>query len=291
MNRVYEMTQSAARMSGALADFILPDRTTGILSRLLAGSRRDYITALFALLLWSDLPLAQATVINISTSFHQITPGVDNQGFLSTIAFSQPTNDSYNTGALTGLDQYRSFFSFDLSPIHGGTVTAATLRLQRWHQRHDVVLNFFDVSTPATDLIATRQGIFDQGIFDDLGSGSIYGSYLVPNPSLGPGDGPSDVLSFKLNADAIADLNGMLGKGYFSIGAAVINDGYIFTGVGDGPASGEDRNDLSGVQSLRLTITPPVSITLPEPPTLGVLMLGLAGMCLVRFKHAAGRGK
>lgn len=204
---------------------------------------------------------AWADVQTISTSDSQLQAGVDNQGWWSDlVANNNALNDNYITG-LSGQANFRSFFSFDLSAVHG-TVTSATLRLQRYEQAGPVTLRFWDVSTPASQLIGTRQSGFDLTIFEDLGSGSSYGSFLVRS---GP---ESDVLSFTLNARALAEINRLAGSGYFSIGASA-GGGYIFANSTGEP--GNSGGVVNGLQSLVLEVTP-----VPEPAPWLLWPAGLA---------------
>jgi hypothetical protein len=182
--------------------------------------------ALFAILGFAS---AHGATFTIDTSLNELQPGVLNQGWWSDkFANNSPVNDNYFTGFQSG-GEYRSFFSFDLSGI-SGTVTSATLNLQRWDQTGPLTLGLFDVSTPASTLVTGRQqGILSPTIFADLGSGNSYGTFPVNY------GGFMDILSFSLNANALADINAMTGSGYFSIGGAVLSgSGYIFAIDGGG---------------------------------------------------------
>src|SRR5262249_57020776 len=95
--------------------------------------------------------------------------------------------------------EFRAFLVFDLSGISDpGVFTSATLLLQNSGcpaycapfqlGPHPATVSFFDVTTP----IGTLRSPFPPGvkaIFDDLGSGQLFGAHTLENAdySLGPG--------------------------------------------------------------------------------------------------------
>lgn len=222
---------------------------------------------------------AQASQVHIDTSFHPLQVGTDNQGWWSNVEINNnPTNDNYYTGAGFNGDKdiFRSFFSFDLSGLNG-TVTSATFEVTRYYnQNASVTLGFFDVSTPALELITTRLKRQDASIFEDLGSGLSYGVFNVQASGL------YDVLTFGLNANALSDINAKLGSGYFSIGAAVLGPGFIFSGSSWEPGSGGQGY----TQRLVLEISP-----IPEPSMLPLLGFGLAVVVACRKLNRTQRGQ
>jgi hypothetical protein len=151
----------------------------------------------------------------------------------------------------------RDFFTFDLGSLHG-SVTSATLELRRSdNQSAAPTFSLFDVSTdPAT--LNNNTGT-SAAIYNDLGTGTSYGVFRVPN------GGADDVLKFSLNAAGLADIQRHAG-GFFSIGGSVLG-GYLFGG-----SSG------IGVQRLVVTTGSAGSPT-PEPATLSLFAAGalLAG--------------
>jgi hypothetical protein len=211
----------------------------------------------------------QAGTVVLSTSQAQIQPGVDNQGWLNSFSTNENAfNDNHITGLVSPGEEYRSFFSFSLQSLTG-TVLGARLELRRYQQQGAVNLGFWDTTATAAELSATRDGLFSPGIFEDLGTGTSYGSFQVVE-----GDG-EDILVFELNAQAIGALNASLaqpGSGYFSLGAAVQGEGYLFSTSNDEPgASGGLLNSPQRLV-LRMADTQPV----PEPGSLALALVALA---------------
>jgi hypothetical protein len=196
---------------------------------------------------------------------------MENHGWWSaSTANTNPTNDNY----IARVGSIRPYFTFDLSGLTGQVITAIELRLRRYDQTSNVTLSFFDVGTTATAL--AQRGGTSSAIYNDLGTGTAYGSFRVV-------DGAStDVLSFVLNPDAVADANAAIG-GYFSIGgvatgAAAAN--YIF-GFSNGAGSVQDL--------VVTTLDPPLPAPAPVPlPAGGWLVLSGAGaLALMRRRRRA----
>jgi hypothetical protein len=163
------------------------------------------------------------------TSDSEFTPGVPNQGWWSPTSPNYDANSNYIVGICCGEgNYYHNFFTFDLSSLTD-TVISARLELQRYGYLSpdpSETLGLFAVSTDAATLnnnIGTSSAIFN-----DLGTGTSYGSFVVS--SVGS---LTDILSFNLNAAAIADINAGAG-GFFSIGGALLslsggtNDEFVF---------------------------------------------------------------
>jgi hypothetical protein len=148
------------------------------------------------------------------TSQNQFTPGVNNQGWWSTVDPNFDGNDNYVVGALAG-GEFRNFFTFYLAGLSSTSIASAFLQVRRGCAAGDATetLGLFDVSTdPAT--LNFNEG-FNAAVFDDLGTGTSYGTFEVGTS--GPEDG---TLSFALDALAIADIVAASG-GFFSIGGAL----------------------------------------------------------------------
>lgn len=215
----------------------------------------------------------EASVVTVSTSLNPIQAGTDNQGWWSnTTTNNNPTNDNYIAGNPN--DNFRSFFSFDLSGI-SGTVTSAQFDVRRYLQSGTVILGLWDVSTAASTLISTRSNISSPSIFADLGSGTSYGSFTVTTGA------SADILTFTLNAAALADINAEVGIGYFSIGAALQGPGTIFSNSSDEPGnSGGARNSI---QNLVLTVEPAGAV--PEPGSFALAGLALLSAGVARRQN------
>jgi hypothetical protein len=164
------------------------------------------------------------TTQTFTTSQSQFTPGVKNQGWWSPTASNLDANDNYVVGRV-GAELFRNFFSFDLSSAC--PAASVTLQLTRANQTGPLTYSLFDVSTPAATLNANNGA--SQTIFDDLGSGTGFGSFPVPEGA------QDDVLSFPLNAAGVAAFNAARG-GFFSIGgwtpdaASSGGESYLFGG-------------------------------------------------------------
>lgn len=212
---------------------------------------------------------ASASLITIDTSLNSLNSPADNQGWWrSSGVNNNPTNDNYITGNYLA-DNYRSYFSFDLSGLVG-TVTSATFEVRRYSQDGDVSLGLYDVST-AADQLALRD-ISRPDIYSDLGTGASYGSFFVL-------DGDTlDTLSFDLNLAAITDINSVIGTDFFSIGAAVLGQGGIFAASGQEPGN----NGVGYIQRLVLDIN-----AVPEPSTLVLFLLSISGLGFFRSKQVA----
>ncbi len=200
-----------------------------------------------SLLLDTDDPKPEpptVTIVTLSTSQSQFDSGTDNQGWWSATSPNSDHNDNYITGGIN--NNLRCFFTFDTSQLPGGLgqLINARLDLRRYQsgQTNEAVetLEFFDVSTDAA-VLNNNVGP-NPAIHSDLGTGTSYGSFDVP----GGDPNPDVILSFKLNASALADISAAAG-GYFSIGAVLVSqdgDDYLFSGSGD-----------LGIQDLVLTFS------------------------------------
>ncbi len=153
----------------------------------------------------------------LSTSDSPFTPGVDNQGWWGgdPVASAVDENSNYFVGRTIDTE-LRNFFTFDTGALAGQTVVSATLVLRSGcgagaDATETVAL--FDVSTDPAAL--NDNAGYDADIFDDLGTGTSYGTFVVPT-----GQSAEAATRFALNAAALADLNAAAG-GFFSVGGAV----------------------------------------------------------------------
>jgi hypothetical protein len=148
-------------------------------------------------------------------------------------------NPNYFAGNF-GLAAYNNFFTFDLSSVDG-TVESASLVLENYGVDGDSLYTLRDVSTATNILDGDNDGA--TGIFDDLGSGVVYGSYQY-DPSQAQLQS-----TINLNANAVAAINGNEG-GLLSFGGSTV--------------------DSTGVAAT------------PEPSTLMLAGPALAGLGLIR---------
>lgn len=203
-------------------------------------------------------------------------------GWFTNAGEHQEGNSIYAVGG--GLDGFNrnNFFLFDVSSV-AGSVTAATLRVlnpgsssagvpfgytssdpTETYVLFDVVTDFYSAPTGGTHLVGGygAGSIEGQGIFNDLGSGTSYGSHVASLADNGK------YVEISLNAAGLAALNSS--TGIFAIGgaittldAAVNRESLFVSGV------------LGGVPNwVQLNVT-----TVPEPSESVLLLAGL-GMVL-----------
>ena len=230
---------------------------------------------------------AQATTFTFTTSQSQFTAGIDNQGWWGSP--NRPnfnTNENYIVGTL-GIDNrfvQRNFFTFDLSSLllpPTETITSATLQLTRFNTSTvdpTETLGLFDVSTPA-DIINNNQGINAEG-FNDLGTGTSYGEFVVDTTT----GTPEDILSFTLNAAALTDIQSRAGQsgvnGFFSIGGSLLSlspsrpgNEFLFS---------IPSSSVGGVQQLVITTSPSNPESVPEPSAVAAIFL--TGFAALRYR-------
>ncbi|MFQ5413162.1 MAG: hypothetical protein ACE5E6_01760 [Phycisphaerae bacterium] len=183
---------------------------------------------------------ASADMLVLSAGDNLFSAPTLNQGWWSSGAVVNfDTNDNYFVGAHPGGGDVRDFFTFNLSSVPvGHQVVSATLNVVRAGEfggsdnESEETLRFSGVATDAATL-NFNDGM-NAGIYADLGDGPVYGTFEID------GDGPAtEVLSFGLNATALADINASL-AGFFSIGGALISqdgDDSLFFASGGIPAT------------------------------------------------------
>ena len=161
--------------------------------------------------------LAEAEVVDATDS-----------GWYDDAGFHVPTNINYLVGnpkISPEFVDHHNFFVFDLSSI-SLTVTSAILQLnsgQILGVDNDPLYSVFDVSTPIAALTAGGSGL--TAIFNDLGSGTLYGSrtYTAADGCLGsvpPCPDPTLDREIPLNDAAVAAINAALGS-QFALGGAL----------------------------------------------------------------------
>ncbi|WIT10463.1 PEP-CTERM sorting domain-containing protein [Paucibacter sediminis] len=168
-------------------------------------------------------------------------------------------HDSDNRNYAAGPnDLFRNFFVFDLAGV-AGSISSATLRLENGSISSGTVdFETFDVTTSIATLRSdTSGGAIADSVWADLGSGVLFGATPVGIDST-----ISDVT---LNASALASLNASAGNLWAIGGRVATIDGYAFF-------STSGRRE---VQQLVLEIN---ANNVPEPATLGLVVLGLAAL-------------
>ena len=157
-------------------------------------------------------------VNDFNTSQSQFTSGSENQGWWSPTATNNDLNDNYFVGNYVSPgnsvpQDYNNFFSFYLGDFTG-VAQSAQLILDRYNSVGlPVTYDLYDVSTPP-DVLNNNVGP-NASIFNDLGSGTLFGSITVADYAL------PDPLVINLNSNAIAAINNEIGQGYFSIGGTL----------------------------------------------------------------------
>ncbi|HYE63971.1 MAG TPA: Calx-beta domain-containing protein, partial [Pyrinomonadaceae bacterium] len=143
-----------------------------------------------------------------------------------------PDNDNYLCGRVSSTE-FRNFFVFDLSNVKG-TVRNATLRVLNPDLGYrsldsSETYTIYDVSTAVSVLRTPATGRTD--IFDDLGSGTTFGSVVIDKPA----SGASVIVSASLNGAALAALNS--DRSLFALGGALTTvagpNEFVFAGTGN----------------------------------------------------------
>jgi hypothetical protein len=202
---------------------------------------------------------------------------VDNQGWWSDTLANHDLNDNYATG-VSGLDRFRSFFTFDLSSLTG-VVLSVRMELSQYlysSTEQAETIQFFDVSTDAATL--NNNTGTNAAIFDDLGSGTVYGNIFVPAYE---SSDPFNVLSFDLSSATVADINAALDG---------IESPSFFTGRAlFGGSQG------SGIQRLIVTTADtPEPAVVPEASSLiawSILASAISATCYFRRRHTRASEK
>jgi len=213
-------------------------------------------------------------IVTIDTGHNALRPGLENQGWWPpTLGFSNfEESDSYFTGRPVGAHddtEVRSFFSFFLDPalIGNRSITSAALILRRGDAQGDTLqetLGFFDVTSPLS--LVAHNVLANVAVWTDLGTGVSYGSYTFD--VLGDADSNFYI---PLNSVALAAIQSSVGQ-YFTIGAAITSgEGFVFGGSG-----------AHGTQALEL------QVSVPEPATLAMLVLGLFVLAVAGRPHSRG---
>ena len=191
------------------------------------------------------------------------------RGWYGRSGFHNATDANYQVGADDG---YRSFFVFDLSGVTAN-ITAARLELTNYASSASghAPFSLHDVHTPVSTLTAPH--LADQAIFDDLGSGQIYGQV----------NDAADVptVTIELNSDFLANLNSRQSD-LIALGGRLDNsqNAYAYAFAGTGGNSATPRLILE---------TGPANADAPAAPLPSVVLLGsvlMGGLTAARRSRA-----
>jgi hypothetical protein len=228
--------------------------------------------ALFAAAAFAGGAQAATSIFNTSES----ASGPHNLGNWSATQGNTATNTNYAAGNSAGT-VWRNFFSFNLGSLNlsNQQIVSATLQLRKYGyvgSDPSETVQFFDVSTPV-QVLNNNTGM-STAIFDDLGSGTSYGSVAVSQSAPSTG-----TVSVSLNAAALADITAAAG-GYFSIGGNCTTCALSQNVFATSSATGDQ---------LLVIQTAPI----PEPSTYAMLGIGLAALAFLRRRQSGlrvGRG-
>jgi hypothetical protein len=174
-----------------------------------------------------------------------LTLSAIDSGWWDDTGFHDDFNNNYITGKFATAT-FGDFFVFDLASL-SQPITGAQLRVFNpsngfFSADPSETYTLFDITTPIPNMRATGTG--QVAIFDDLRSGTPFGSTVVTNASNG------QIVTVNLNAAGIADLNSRLGN------QAALG-GTITTLRADTPYEFLFSSTSSGVRQLVLTLAPP----------------------------------
>jgi hypothetical protein len=244
--------------------------------------------------------ISLAATITFNTSDSPFTPGIPNQGYWSATQANSNQNMSYFVGRIAERsiggqvvveeDVTRDFFTFNLAGLVPGSVLSAQLevtRLQYNSPNPSETLGLWGVTTSAA--VLNNNSSANGSIFDDLGAGTSYGTFVVPQ--WGDTDAQQSVRQiFVLNTNAVNAINAAAG-GFFSIGGAL--QGIDFGSDEDQGLFGfhgffEDFERLGGTnQILRLEVESPT--TVPEPSTMLLVAVGLTALFSLQRRQLLGK--
>ncbi len=215
-----------------------------------------------------------------------VTITASDSGWHTSAGNHTDTNQSYAVGWSSNT-LLRNFFVFDLSSLPAGeTIVTATLRAYNpiagvpnatfgdGYDSPDAseTYNLHEVTTPAA--VVTLPSVLP-AVYNDLGNGAIFGSYLASSADNG------DFIEIALNGAGIAAAQTWVGVGSFVLGGEVSSlvsafgvDEFVF-GHSDPPGFGPYTREL-------------VLFITPEPGTGALLAIGLVGLASARRRRSRG---
>lgn len=222
-------------------------------------------SCVLALLCVSNSDASTTSIVEISTADRPLIRGKRNQGFWEHNRANGETNANYATGkpSSDGIE-HRGYLTFYLGSVDRPVISAKLLiaRGPQDSPLQSAALGIFDVSTPPRTL--NRQGGINNAVFEDIGTGNLYASGVVPR------SGEANFIEFDLNSTAVKDIN-FADDAYFSVGMAVLDFNatqypWLFR--------------ASGYQSNYLQLT-----LIPEPNSVGVGNLALLSFAAIRRRR------
>lgn len=189
---------------------------------------------------------------------------------------SNPNNGNYVVGHANG-SVVRNWFTFNLpTPPLGQGVVSAMLRTSAFDVSENLTVTLYDFTGSVPGLASITEADDAAGVarFNDLGSGTVYGSRSFTHVDT------NQTVSYSLNGDALAAINANLGSA-FAIGGASNVESHI--GVF---AYGSSQIGNSSAVQLILEYGDVSTIPLPPAAWAGLSTLATIGLAgFIRRRH------